>query len=171
MKLEKLSVSCAQLDKAIWSAGTVVLLQQVLQLYAGMALLSSFQPLDADDKLLEDIFSSRETEWLSKLRSKANDGSISESSFLTALQRKMEETVLALPSGSNAQRIQVQKLLNQLPVVWSVWKICEFYHRLETVMSRIGFQSSGRAKVSVNAFVRYWMLKRASTVLLCRLST
>ena len=83
----------------------------MLQLYAGRALNADFQPQDTDDKVLEDILASRETEWVSKLQSKAEAGSISKASFLTAVRRRMEQTVLALPSGSNAQRIQVTCIL------------------------------------------------------------
>ena len=84
-----------------------MLLQQVLQLYAGRALLSSFQPQDKDDQILQDILVSRETQWLPKLQSEAEAERISKASFLTAVRRMMEQTVLNLPSGSNAQRIQV----------------------------------------------------------------
>ena len=91
----------------------MVLLQQVLQLYAGRALLSSFQPQDNNDQVLQDILVSRETEWLPKLKSEADAEKISQTSFLTAVRRMMEQTVLSLPSGSNAQRIQVHVLLVQ----------------------------------------------------------
>lgn len=62
---------------------------------------------EADDQVLDTVLSARETTWLHHLKAAADSGTVSGNSFLTAVRRRMESIVLALPSGSNAQRIQV----------------------------------------------------------------
>jgi hypothetical protein len=85
----------------------VALLQHVLQLYAARALVSQKSGEETDDQVLDTVLSSRETTWLHHIKSAADAGEVNGNSFLTAVRRRMESIVLALPSGSNAQRIQV----------------------------------------------------------------
>jgi len=92
--------------------GMVALLQQVLQLYAARALVANNggPQQEADDQVLDTVLSARETTWLHHLKAAADSGTVSGNSFLTAVRRRMESIVLALPSGSNAQRIQAEYL-------------------------------------------------------------
>jgi len=85
----------------------VALLQQVLQLYAARALVSNKGAEEAEEQVLDTVLSSREATWLHHIKSAADAGKVNGNSFLTAVRRRMESIVLALPSGSNAQRIQV----------------------------------------------------------------
>jgi hypothetical protein len=90
-------------------AGMVVLLQKVLQLYAARALLQRGSEGDADG-LLNEVLEMDEEAWSNVIESRALAGQISELAFMEALQRRMEGTVLNLPSGSYAQRVQAEFL-------------------------------------------------------------
>lgn len=85
------------------------MIQQVLQIYAARELVGSGgdQPEDA---VLDEVLAAGESSWLGSLRSAADSGRVSATSFLAALRRRMETVVLALPSGSYAQRVQVGNL-------------------------------------------------------------
>ena len=63
--------------------------------------------------MLDQVLSSRETTWLQHLKAATDAGKVSGSSFLAAVRRRMESIVLALPRGSNAQRIQVGCLIGE----------------------------------------------------------
>lgn len=91
--------------------GMVLILQNVLQLYAARELTSSRngQEEGAEAQLLE-ILSARESAWTPMIQEKLNSGLISKESFTEALQRKMETVVLSLASGSYAQRVQAEYL-------------------------------------------------------------
>ena len=98
--------------------GMVLILQKVLQVYASRAL--SIQDAAATknsgassspaESALSELLNSDEGIWASIIRKKAQEGTISEVSFLEALQRKMESVVLGLSSGSYSQRVQAEYL-------------------------------------------------------------
>eukprot|EP00890_Picochlorum_soloecismus_P000294 jgi/Picsp_1/1265/NSC_04746-R1_protein len=91
--------------------GMVLILQTVLQLYASRELASSGgeNPGEAERQLIE-VLSARESNWANLIVEKAKSGDISEESFMEALQKKMENIVLSLSSGSYAQRVQAEYL-------------------------------------------------------------
>lgn len=88
--------------------GMVVLLQKVLQLYAAKQLKS--EGTLAEDQVLNKLLDAREEEWNAVLNEAVANGECSEVSFMEALQRRMEGTVLNLKSGSYAQRVQAEFL-------------------------------------------------------------
>jgi hypothetical protein len=96
--------------------GMVVILQKVLQLYASRALsigdaaTSSGSSSSPAESTLSELLKADEGTWAPIIRKKAQDGEISEVSFLEALQRKMECVVLGLSSGSYSQRVQAEYL-------------------------------------------------------------
>lgn len=115
--------------KYIFTAGTVALIQQALQLYSAQALGSQEPQSEAEDAVLDHLLSLKEADWISQLESASAQGTISESSFLAAVRRKMERVVLSLPSGSYAQRVQVGLPLLLIPFLWhcmpfkmSIWR-------------------------------------------------
>ena len=89
--------------------GMVTLLQKVLQVYAATEL-SSAKATSAGDEVLNSIISSEEEQWAAIIKDQAETGAISETSLMEALQKRMEMTVLNLPSGSYAQRVQAEYL-------------------------------------------------------------
>jgi hypothetical protein len=56
------------------------------------------------------LLDAREEEWNAVLNEAVANGECSEVSFMEALQRRMEGTVLNLKSGSYAQRVQAEFL-------------------------------------------------------------
>ncbi|GLC47498.1 hypothetical protein PLESTB_000847400 [Pleodorina starrii] len=88
--------------------GMVQLLQMVLQLYAARELRT--QETQGVEGALNQLLYAEERQWYPLLRSLAADGSVSEASFMEALQRRMEGVVLGLQSGSYAQRVQAEYL-------------------------------------------------------------
>lgn len=87
--------------------GMVVLLQKVLQLYAARELKT--RATDGMEGFLNDLFVVDAEEWEGKILERAKSGEITEEEFNKAVQMKLENTIL-LPSGSNAQRVQVEYL-------------------------------------------------------------
>jgi len=86
----------------------VALLQKILQLYAGRALRGP--ETTGVDGFLNELVYAEEGEWDRLLRERAAAGELAEASFMEALQRKMEATVLGLQSGGYAQRVQAEYL-------------------------------------------------------------
>lgn len=62
---------------------------------------------DPEDEVLDGILKAPESSWIPLLKREADAGRIRQNSFQSAVRKRMETIVLALPSGSNAQRIQV----------------------------------------------------------------
>ena len=96
--------------RRLWlrNPGMVALLQKVLQLYASMAL--SRQASEGADAFVDELLEADEEQWAHLMRQKVAGEEVSKQSLMTALQKRMEETVLALQSGSYAQRVQVGSL-------------------------------------------------------------
>jgi hypothetical protein len=93
--------------------GMVTLLQIVLQLYASRALTlaaSSSKSEEGSEAAISALLGTEEGRWAVEIRGRAREGTISEVSFLEALQRRMEAVVLGLSSGSYAQRVQAEYL-------------------------------------------------------------
>lgn len=90
--------------------GMVSLLQKVLQLYAARELSRGPGGDGATEQLLVQVLGADEAAWDGLIRGAAAQGGVSESSFMEALQRRMEATVLGLTSGSYAQRVQAEYL-------------------------------------------------------------
>jgi hypothetical protein len=96
--------------------GMVVILQKVLQIYASRALSiddavsNSGKTSSSAEAALSELLNVDEGTWAPIIRKKAQEGEISEISFLEALQRKMESVVLGLSSGSYSQRVQAEYL-------------------------------------------------------------
>jgi hypothetical protein len=86
----------------------VQLLQKILQLYAARALRGP--ETEGVDGFLNELVYAEEAEWGPMLRERAAAGAVAEASFMEALQKKMEATVLGLQSGSYAQRVQAEYL-------------------------------------------------------------
>lgn len=86
----------------------VALLQKILQLYAARALKGP--EAEGVDGFLNELVYAEEQDWEPLLRAKVAAGEVAEASFMEALQKKMEATVLGLQSGSYAQRVQAEYL-------------------------------------------------------------
>jgi hypothetical protein len=81
---------------------------QILQLYAARALRGP--ETSGVDGFLNELLYAEEAQWEPMIRGAAAEGSVAEASFMEALQKKMEATVLGLQSGSYAQRVQAEYL-------------------------------------------------------------
>eukprot|EP01023_Acetabularia_acetabulum_P054588 TRINITY_DN6182_c0_g1_i6.p7 TRINITY_DN6182_c0_g1~~TRINITY_DN6182_c0_g1_i6.p7 ORF type:complete len:125 (+),score=24.63 TRINITY_DN6182_c0_g1_i6:724-1098(+) len=88
--------------------GMVSLIQKVLQLYAAMKL-DNPNATEADAELNELILMDADG-WKSTVIQKADAGKVSETSLKEALQRRMENAILGLQSGSYTQRVQAEYL-------------------------------------------------------------
>ncbi|KAK9822820.1 hypothetical protein WJX81_004256 [Elliptochloris bilobata] len=97
--------------------GMVALLQKVLQLYAGHALSKGSGGTGrqaegeggAAEEAVQRLLAADEDRW-DALLSEAVASEVSEAALVGALRRRMEKTVLVLPSGSYAQRVQAEYL-------------------------------------------------------------
>jgi len=96
--------------------GMVVVIQRVLQLWAGTQLKAPPQgaKTKADpgaESALAAMMATTEEEWDALLaRSRAEAPGLTELALQTALQQRMEGVVLGLPNGSYAQKIQAEYL-------------------------------------------------------------
>lgn len=94
--------------------GMVALLQIVLQLYAAKQLGQQQQgegetsSSSSVDQFVTQLLKENEQQW--DILLKQGVEKYSESSFMEALQKRMEAVVLGLPSGSYAQRVQAEYL-------------------------------------------------------------
>ncbi|KAI8103377.1 hypothetical protein M9435_004716 [Picochlorum sp. BPE23] len=119
---EVMKAQADQIDEAVLSScfawikkasddkldGMVYILQTVLQIYASLALAGDVSKDDSSE--LVKVLQAQESDWEKLIIDMANEGKISEESFMEELQRKMETVVLSLSSGSYAQRIQAEYL-------------------------------------------------------------
>ncbi|KAI8102843.1 hypothetical protein M9434_005635 [Picochlorum sp. BPE23] len=119
---EVMKAQADQIDEAVLSScfswikkasddkldGMVYILQTVLQIYASLALAGDASKDDSSE--LVKVLRAQESDWEKLIIDMANEGKISEESFMEELQRKMETVVLSLSSGSYAQRIQAEYL-------------------------------------------------------------
>ena len=84
---------------------------------------------ETEEQLLDDILQAPESSWSATIRKEAEAGRVSRNSLTSAIRKRMETIVLALPSGSNAQRIQVMgtdgalvpEMWLSLKFYWEVW--------------------------------------------------
>ena len=98
--------------------GMVVVIQRVLQLWAGKQLAAPPQSAKtaadpAAEALLRKLMDTTEESWDQVLGASAAEASatgLTGSTIQTALQQRMEGVVLGLPNGSYAQRIQAEYL-------------------------------------------------------------
>jgi hypothetical protein len=91
--------------------GVVVIIQRVLQLWAGRELSAPLAGGDAGaEALLRALAAAPEEEWNGLLAAAAASGSATAAGFTRALQQRMESVVLGLPNGSYAQRVQAEYL-------------------------------------------------------------
>ncbi len=92
--------------------GMVVVIQRVLQLWAGRELCrapAGAAPDAPAEALLQRVMASTEEAW-DELLHGAGAAGATEAGLSTALQQRMEAVVLGLPNGSYAQRVQAEYL-------------------------------------------------------------
>lgn len=112
----------AQLDEALLSTAfawirkctedrydtMVALIQKVLQLYSARQLQTS--ATTGIEAAINEVIYAEEQHWGSLIHNMVASERIGEAEFMEGLQKRMETTVLALESGSYAQRVQAEYL-------------------------------------------------------------
>jgi len=88
--------------------GMVVIIQRVLQIYAGEALSVGGAAPETMAGKVNAVMAANEEEWEGLLSAIAADGA--QEGFTTELQQRMERVVLNLPNGSYQQRVQAEFL-------------------------------------------------------------
>jgi hypothetical protein len=92
--------------------GMVVIVQRVLQLWAGRELAkpgASPSPDPTAEALLQQLLAAPEEEW-APLLAAAKAAGVSDMGFTRVLQQRMEAVVLGVANGSYAQRVQAEFL-------------------------------------------------------------
>jgi hypothetical protein len=92
--------------------GMVVIVQRVLQLWAGRELAkpgAGASPDPTAEALLQQLLAAPEEDWAALLAA-AKAAGTSETGFTRVLQQRMEAVVLGVANGSYAQRVQAEFL-------------------------------------------------------------
>mmetsp|Transcript_65374 Transcript_65374/g.76823 ORF Transcript_65374/g.76823 Transcript_65374/m.76823 type:complete len:247 (+) Transcript_65374:1-741(+) len=95
--------------------GMVVILQKVLQIYAGTVITRARNTGDAPSPaavLFEELLNMDTDNWDFQLRNKIGEGDelLSSEALMAEIQRTIESVVLGLENGSMAQRVQAEYL-------------------------------------------------------------
>jgi len=95
--------------------GMVVILQKVLQIYAGTVITRARNTGDAASPaavLFEELLNMDTDNWDFQLRNKIGEGDelLSSEALMAEIQRTIESVVLGLENGSMAQRVQAEYL-------------------------------------------------------------
>uniref|UniRef100_A0A6T8FN14 Uncharacterized protein n=1 Tax=Proboscia inermis TaxID=420281 RepID=A0A6T8FN14_9STRA len=95
--------------------GMVVILQKVLQIYAGTVITRARNTGDAPSPaavLFEELLNMDTDNWDFQLRNKIGEGEelLSSEALMAEIQRTIESVVLGLENGSMAQRVQAEYL-------------------------------------------------------------